>query len=84
MIDVRSVMQFGGVHLAEQLGPAVEILASGEVGLRVVSLAAGEHAVGADVDEPGADPAAGEGEPVRQQRVDLQARDRLLGGRAAA
>ena len=63
--------------LAEQLGPSVEVDRVGLVVLAVASGAAGEDAVGAEMDQARAGWPAERREAVGEQRVHRDARDRI-------
>ena len=68
-------------HNFEQLRPPVQVPGVGRRGLGVVALPAGEDAVGAQVYEPRARRARELREAVREERVDLDARERVFGRR---
>jgi hypothetical protein len=65
----------GGADLAEELGAAVEVLRVGHVPLGVAALAAGEDAVGAEVDEPRPHLRAPRRQAVGEERVHLERGD---------
>ena len=64
-----------GADLAKEFALAVEILGIRAVRLPIVAAAAAEHAIGADVNQPGTPEGHPLAEPVRQERADRQARD---------
>ena len=82
MIDVRSVKPGRVIDLAQELRSPVHVGRIRDVALAVVAGPAREHAIGAEVNQPGAYVLAQVAQLMREQRVDLNRERRRLRVRA--
>ena len=69
----------GVIHFAQQFAATIEIVGIGKVGFPVITLLTGKHAICADVHQTGAGCSAQSRQAMRQQRIQRNRLQRIVG-----